>query len=906
MSNPNLTHTNSSSSLREQQGGSMAYDEDAISTTGPPPSVSFSSSSSVSQIPIRKSKVSICSCLNRKKNSSASTREGFVRKGSCCGRRLLMILAVSGFLLFFMMLILLSKLKHSTVIENKALITTLNHQSGLSRSLVNTPKSGLHECQTPLGTPLKNTKISILVTTSLRESDFNYIRNQAFDKSVSIEWIVFKTKGQAVIPTHLRSVQKQVVEVENLKHELELLTTGLKKSSGDYIFFLPHSVTILQPELTSYEIFDIKLKLLKCNTDAAVMGSLSVYPIDIYTQLPTYNTDVKRESDVSFNIYSMSYRLSKRDDNIPAPFHHKRGRNYFALPKTSKTYQYSFCTGLAGSFIKKSEFKEIRLDDFGGRDLNELQLCLELFKKEKKVIFNHDATYNDFSVIVPYSVPKVEAKEETSQDSFAFFNSLKNKNKKQPEKTEAVNKFEKPPKTASKFIPFNSYSKGQRKGFLKKYKDTMKEVMNINSQSRPNNQTNLSVVWDFGAGSCSGWFIETMEFVTDLDIESRVPNLRIITGREDMCLGLESFKFEAMDRLISKTYVSPMIDIFISHKPPERYPKQHPYKGLVHLEGIPRYKIGRSMAETEILSEVWIHNLKYVDELWLPSSFLVDPLINTYGVDPDKIFVVPEPVDIEFYSPNYSKYLSVSQVKKIVKQLDYRPNHYHFFSVFKYEERKGPEYLLNAYFSEFAKVKDVTLHIQTYIFMHPNGRDEEVVEMEIDKVRQAFLMKHPELTKDDLPFVNIMSHVIPTTVMPQLYHLMDCFVLATRGEGYGLPFAEAMSMGLPTIGTRYGGQLEFMNDNNSYLIDIEKRKPDQEFVIPKVRHLRHLLRQVYANRKESKKMGRNARIWVENNISHNAVNQQLVEHLKRIDKKLKNQSEKKQKHKRHALPKEQH
>jgi glycosyltransferase involved in cell wall biosynthesis len=40
-----------------------------------------------------------------------------------------------------------------------------------------------------------------------------------------------------------------------------------------------------------------------------------------------------------------------------------------------------------------------------------------------------------------------------------------------------------------------------------------------------------------------------------------------------------------------------------------------------------------------------------------------------------------------------------------------------------------------------------------------------------------------------------------------------------RSEGLGLHLAEAMWLGTPTIATRYSGNLDFMDDDNSLLID---------------------------------------------------------------------------------------
>lgn len=38
--------------------------------------------------------------------------------------------------------------------------------------------------------------------------------------------------------------------------------------------------------------------------------------------------------------------------------------------------------------------------------------------------------------------------------------------------------------------------------------------------------------------------------------------------------------------------------------------------------------------------------------------------------------------------------------------------------------------------------------------------------------------------------------------MPRLYKAADAFVLPSRGEGWGRPHVEAMSMALPVIGRR--------------------------------------------------------------------------------------------------------
>jgi len=56
---------------------------------------------------------------------------------------------------------------------------------------------------------------------------------------------------------------------------------------------------------------------------------------------------------------------------------------------------------------------------------------------------------------------------------------------------------------------------------------------------------------------------------------------------------------------------------------------------------------------------------------------------------------------------------------------------------------------------------------------------------------------------------------------------VNAFVLPSRGEGWGIPLMEAMAMELPTIGTNWSGNVEFMNDNNAFLIRVDEMKPAQ-------------------------------------------------------------------------------
>src|SRR5205823_1547928 len=71
------------------------------------------------------------------------------------------------------------------------------------------------------------------------------------------------------------------------------------------------------------------------------------------------------------------------------------------------------------------------------------------------------------------------------------------------------------------------------------------------------------------------------------------------------------------------------------------------------------------------------------------------------------------------------------------------------------------------------------------------------------------------------PDVHVIDGYLTTDEKHSLMHACDAYVSLHRAEGFGLTPAEAMSLGKPVIATRYSGNLDFMNDENSYLVSFE-------------------------------------------------------------------------------------
>jgi glycosyltransferase involved in cell wall biosynthesis len=65
----------------------------------------------------------------------------------------------------------------------------------------------------------------------------------------------------------------------------------------------------------------------------------------------------------------------------------------------------------------------------------------------------------------------------------------------------------------------------------------------------------------------------------------------------------------------------------------------------------------------------------------------------------------------------------------------------------------------------------------------------------------------------------VITDYLPKRDVETLICAMDVYVSLHRCEGFGYTLAEAMLLGVPAVATRYSGNLDFMTDGNSYLVN---------------------------------------------------------------------------------------
>lgn len=83
----------------------------------------------------------------------------------------------------------------------------------------------------------------------------------------------------------------------------------------------------------------------------------------------------------------------------------------------------------------------------------------------------------------------------------------------------------------------------------------------------------------------------------------------------------------------------------------------------------------------------------------------------------------------------------------------------------------------------------------------------------------------------DAPNIRLFTEELSDEDRWALLHSVDALVSLHRAEGYGLPMAEAMSIGLPVIATNWSGNVDFMNKNNSLLVDFKLISVDDPYKV---------------------------------------------------------------------------
>lgn len=118
--------------------------------------------------------------------------------------------------------------------------------------------------------------------------------------------------------------------------------------------------------------------------------------------------------------------------------------------------------------------------------------------------------------------------------------------------------------------------------------------------------------------------------------------------------------------------------------------------------------------------------------------------------------------------------------------------------------RKGADLLVESFTQTFSAKDNVELCIKT--FDNPHNT--------IDRDVEAARLKRPDAAP-----VKVIKRSMSYPALVALMQSSKLLVAPSRGEGFGLPLAEAMLLGVPVVTTGYSGQTDFCSAKTAWLVD---------------------------------------------------------------------------------------
>ena len=262
----------------------------------------------------------------------------------------------------------------------------------------------------------------------------------------------------------------------------------------------------------------------------------------------------------------------------------------------------------------------------------------------------------------------------------------------------------------------------------------------------------------------------------------------------------------------------------------------------------------------------WGESARQVDELWAATCFVADAL---KAVTDKPVHTLFPGVRLGSFTPRSRAYFGLPTREEGRFAFLFS---FHMGSVM---ERKNPLGLIESFRLAFRDDEPVDLVLKTTTFGHHGAQLAEISEAAGNAN------------------VHIVDRVLDGDAITALMDSCDAYVSLHRSEGLGLTMAEAMLLGKPVVATRYSGNLDFMNDDNSLLVDCEvvpvrgtvppyTQVPGARWAEPNVEHAAELMRRVYDDPDFRAALGERARLSAERNLSVEAAGQRFAERVDAI------------------------
>ena len=261
-----------------------------------------------------------------------------------------------------------------------------------------------------------------------------------------------------------------------------------------------------------------------------------------------------------------------------------------------------------------------------------------------------------------------------------------------------------------------------------------------------------------------------------------------------------------------------------------------------------KHNIGFLVFEGDKIPLSWIDCIKdkRVTQVWVPSTHVFDAIKNTLTEDysrqinKNKVKIVPHGVDLDVFFPS-------EQTEKEGVQT---PRTFTFLcnKGFRNElDRGGIQHAIKAFLNEFKKGEaKLMIKLNLAYAMSPEALNEIIIKY----------YKETKKPKSEMPEIMAIYENLSPKQLSIMYNQCDVLLNPTEGEAFSLPCIEAMVCGKPVITTNFGGQIDYIDNINGWLIDYELHEVQHELIYegiqwakPNIEMLQNAMRDAVNNNK---------------------------------------------------------
>jgi len=256
----------------------------------------------------------------------------------------------------------------------------------------------------------------------------------------------------------------------------------------------------------------------------------------------------------------------------------------------------------------------------------------------------------------------------------------------------------------------------------------------------------------------------------------------------------------------------------------------------------------------------WVENLRRFDEVWALSRFTQNSLTKA-GLESH---LIGQAVELEAGVNLPRRYFGIRESAFVLL---------YFFDLSSYSSRKNP---------------DAVLALLDRIRRDDPFRDVQLV-LKVKNVERGAEEWAAGMADD--PQVKVLATPLDTHGVRSLIAASDCFVSLHRAEGFGRGLGEAMALGRLALGTGWSGNVDFMTERNSLLVDhrLVPLRPDeyphwqgQSWADPEVDHAWSLLRPVLGDPDRGRAIARQGQMDVLRTHGNRAVGLRILDRLEQI------------------------